>query len=372
MTTVNVTLVQPRFTATLLASPSVNVSINGSNTVTVITTETTVSVNNTNTVISIDNTGILSSLGVSTATTVRYTGNGIQTQYDLNDVLLATQYLNVSVSGLEQEINDAYTTFTVNTATSTATSFVLFTEAPPAGADVLLTYYAVRVAYDIKGDPGGTGPTGPAGPAGATGPKGDKGDKGDPGVSNVTWNTIPGRNGLTGPTDIKIGYLASAVNTGTDIVAIGSLAGQTNQGDLSIAIGPRAGQTNQGDESVAIGIWASTSTQGFGSVSIGRYAGELAQGTRAVAIGTRAGEYNQGNFSVAIGGTAGQTNQHANTIVLNATGVLPTGSFALNTDRSNAFFVKPVRRVINATQPSGFFQMLYNPTTGEIVYWTTS
>ena len=170
---------------------------------------------------------------------------------------------------------------------------------------------------------------------------------------------------------VAIGNFAAERRQGDDAVAIGSIAGRTDQGDYSVAIGPRAGNASQGSESVAIGIWASTSTQGFGSVSIGRYAGENNQGQRAVAIGNRAGSYNQGAYSVAIGGSAAQTNQHANTVVLNAQGS-GNASIALNTDRSNAFFVKPVRRVISATQPAGFFQMLYNPTTGEIVYWTTS
>jgi hypothetical protein len=84
-----------------------------------------------------------------------------------------------------------------------------------------------------------------------------------------------------------------------------------------------------------------------------------------VAVGNRAGEYNQGNYSVAIGGAAGQTNQHANTIVLNAQGNVSIGSIALDTNSTNAFFVKPVRW--SATVPVGFKPMYYNSSTGEII-----
>lgn len=187
---------------------------------------------------------------------------------------------------------------------------------------------------------------------------------------------------------VAIGNQAGERRQGTDTVAVGSLAGQTNQGKFSIGIGASsansgqgegsvaiglwAGRTNQGDQATAVGYYASTSTQGDFATSVGRLAGASNQGTRAVAIGSRAGEINQGNFSVAIGGGAGQTNQPANTIVINAQGSLPDGSVFLNPTTANAFYVKPVRRVISPTQPIGFSQMLYNPTTGEIIYWTTS
>jgi len=56
-----------------------------------------------------------------------------------------------------------------------------------------------------------------------------------------------------------------------------------------------------------------------------------------IRIGNNAGQTDQGNFSIAIGNNAGKTDQDDNTIILNAK------SQELNTDTSNAFYVKPIR-----------------------------
>ena len=123
------------------------------------------------------------------------------------------------------------------------------------------------------------------------------------------------------------------IDTTKNNISIGKSAGETEligTRDYSVAIGFQAGQTNQ-------------------------------QGS-CVAIGNQAGEINQGNYCVAIGNNAGFTGQHANTIVLNASGV------ALNTLGTDRFIVKPVRDI---GADSGFFALYYNPVTGEIGNNTT-
>jgi hypothetical protein len=370
MTTVSVTLVQPQFTATLLASPSVTVSSNGGTTVNVATTETRLTVNNPNTVVSIDNSGILTSLGVSTATVVRYVGNGVQTQYALNDELLAAQFLNVAVSGIEQEPFDAYTTFTVNTATTTATSYVLFSEAPPNGADVVLSFYSVRVAYDVRGPTGNTGPgaeihigtvtSGTNASVTNTGtaqnawfnfvlPQGPKGDTGT-GVGVIAWDDIEDKNDVNnGPIKLAIGLSAGqiaqndyAIALGTyasgltdytnqqeqSAIAIGARAGTHGQDTMAIAIGFKAADggtqwvgddpvynditgpfVNQGENSIAIGNRAGFKQQNANSIAIGTFAGTNSQQTKAIGIGYQAGSSAQGVSSVAIGDRAGVSSQ---------------------------------------------------------------
>jgi hypothetical protein len=83
-----------------------------------------------------------------------------------------------------------------------------------------------------------------------------------------------------------------------------------------------------------------------------------------VAIGHWAGQSGQGIQAVAIGFSAGRTSQGNNSIILNATGA------NLNQTTANTFTVKPVRNGGSSGLPAGFYQMAYNPTTGEIVYYT--
>jgi hypothetical protein len=99
-------------------------------------------------------------------------------------------------------------------------------------------------------------------------------------------------------------------------------------------------------------------------VAIGASTGANTQGNSAVAVGRQAGQNSQGAFSVAVGRQAGQTSQANNSIILNATGS------ALDQTTANTFTVKPVRNGGSSGLPAGFYQMAYNPTTGEIVYYT--
>jgi hypothetical protein len=75
-----------------------------------------------------------------------------------------------------------------------------------------------------------------------------------------------------------------------------------------------------------------------------------------IRIGNNAGQTDQGNFSIAIGNNAGKTDQDDNTIILNAK------SQELNTDTSNAFYVKPIRN------SEGTSLLQYDICSGEITH----
>ena len=144
-------------------------------------------------------------------------------------------------------------------------------------------------------------------------------------------------------------------NTG-NAVAIGNLAGEFNQGANAVAIGLEAGQTGQQAYSVAIGRQSGRYGQNYEAVAIGNLAGNTGQNIYGIAIGSNAGADNQGQYSIAIGRLAGQTGQHDNTIVLNASGS------ALDTQATDAFYVKPIR---GRTGPNFLY---YDDNTGEITY----
>jgi hypothetical protein len=133
---------------------------------------------------------------------------------------------------------------------------------------------------------------------------------------------------------------------------------------LAVAFGSGAGTISQGFFAVAVGQGAGYNGQGNAAVAIGSDAGGISQGLNAVAVGAGAGYTGQGINAVAIGIQAGYTNQGANSIILNATGA------TLNQTTANTFTVKPVRNGGSSGLPAGFYQMAYNPTTGEIVYYT--
>jgi len=211
---------------------------------------------------------------------------------------------------------------------------------------------------------------------------------------------VPGETAVfysgQGQYSIAIGYQTGVINQGGCAVAIGSFAGQYCQGSLSVAIGPYAGYVgqctisvaigdsaayfcqghyavavgpaagyqNQGNLSVAIGFGAGGQSQGTAAVAIGCHTGCINQGNNAVAIGSNAGYSNQGSNSVAIGSHAGNTCQPAHTIILNATGNGLNGC-AGQTCRT---YIKPVRG--SSSPGAGFYQMYYNPTTGEMIYHT--
>jgi len=175
-----------------------------------------------------------------------------------------------------------------------------------------------------------------------------------------------GRFGVSIGYNIYESYSPLAGSQPTGIISIGRSAGlSAGRGNDSIAIGTVSGG-GQGENSIALGNGAGSLGQGTNSVAIGMTAGS-AQNSNAVAIGYYAGgsgTVGQGNNSIAIGNQAGKIDQHANTIVLNATGT------ALNTSGTDRLIVKPIRQVVNGSLPSGFYNMAYNPTTGEIIYWT--
>ena len=101
------------------------------------------------------------------------------------------------------------------------------------------------------------------------------------------------------------------------------------------------------------------------AIALGQNAG-ASQGGNSIAIGSLAGNATQGANSIAIGASAGVTGQAANSIVINATGT------TLNNTVQNTLVVKPVRYQPGpeaGNLPAGFFNMAYNPTTGEIIYW---
>jgi hypothetical protein len=138
-----------------------------------------------------------------------------------------------------------------------------------------------------------------------------------------------------------------------------------NQGAGAIAIGIIPGQINQGINSIAIGYAAANSNQGTESVAIGVSAGQTVQGRDAVAIGWQAGATRQGDYSIAIGYKAGVTSQTTGSIIISA------GSSTFVSSATNAgLYISPVRHVTTSTLPSGFYNMAYNPTTYEIIYWT--
>jgi hypothetical protein len=230
---------------------------------------------------------------------------------------------------------------------------------------------------------------------------------------------------------VAIGPNAGANAQGFGSVAIGTFAGNDSQLDAAVAIGYSAGQTNQGTESVAIGFNAgasncsgiaigsgagSTNNQGIsigylsgsgglnsiiigttagtatsaGAIAIGALAAQVSQGNTsiaiggqavqngpqglsAVAIGKQAAYYGQGNSSIAIGPNAG-----GNTAVPNNSIVLDASGGNLPSAGANTTTIFPVRNVTSTnawtnparTLPTGFFFTAYNPTTGELIYWS--
>jgi hypothetical protein len=177
---------------------------------------------------------------------------------------------------------------------------------------------------------------------------------------------------------VAIGEAAAETNQGYTAVAIGAQAGNANQGNNAIAIGNIAGQEDQSSNAIAIGNYAGGDTQGIGTIAIGYYtaslnqgnyatalgynAGETNQSSNAIAIGNSAAENNQGTYAIAIGTLAGVSSQHANSIILNATGL------DLNSPAASSFTVKPVRQLNDAVTNV----LQYNTTTGEISSTTTA
>jgi hypothetical protein len=159
---------------------------------------------------------------------------------------------------------------------------------------------------------------------------------------------------------IAIGTRAGYTGQQSNTIAIGSTSGYQFQGTGAVAIGQSAGSTGQGQYAVATGFLSGASNQGSNSVAIGNLAGYSSQTANAVAIGNSSGYTGQGQNSIAIGYRAGYTGQHANTIIVNASGS------ALNSDRTDALFMAPIRN----TGTDNY--LFYNPTTNEITYQSGS
>jgi hypothetical protein len=348
MAIVSVTLNPYNFTATIQSVSGPAVTINGQPVQVVSTITNQVTVNNSSTRVGIVDSGIMTILSASTSTIDEFVGNGIKTVFTLTEEVLSSDFVEVVVGGVVQNpgLTDSYYIQTFGTGTSTATSMVHFTEAPPAGIDILTKFYSIKVAQDLIGPQGPQGPQGEQGPPGETGPKGDTGPMG-PGASNLTWYTLPYMRDSNGPGEIAIGKLAgwtsgnSSISIGEEAgrtnqaaatvavgqfsgwqnqalsaVAVGSEAARINQGSWGIAVGRYAGYSAQGQDAVAIGHRAGTETQGIYSVGLGPYAAERRQGDYAVAIGNVAGQIDQGDNSVAVGVRAGQTSQGAESVAI--------------------------------------------------------
>jgi hypothetical protein len=120
-----------------------------------------------------------------------------------------------------------------------------------------------------------------------------------------------------------------------------------------------AGRTSQGASATAIGDFAGNFAQGAGSIAIGVASGSLSQQSTSIAFGYEAGKTSQGANSIAIGFQAGLTGQHARTTILNAQGSV------LNSDRTDALFVAPIRN-------TGTNNILcYNSSSKELTYNTS-
>ena len=168
------------------------------------------------------------------------------------------------------------------------------------------------------------------------------------GGGSVTWATLGDKNGASGPSEI----------------ALGLNAGMT-QGTYAVAIGENAGTSAQGLGAVALGYGAGNSNQALAAVAIGGGAGNINQGGCAVAVGQSAGGAGQGAEALALGSQAAASAVQAScSIVINASGA------PLDNTVSNTTVIKPVRNAGSSGLPAGFFQVAYNPTTGELVYYS--
>ncbi len=159
-----------------------------------------------------------------------------------------------------------------------------------------------------------------------------------------------------GAFSVAIGFNSGCTGQAGNALALGRACGAINQGVGSMAFGLNAGFAYQSTEAISIGSTSGFTGQGSYGIAIGAAAGNRAQKTNAVALGRQAGYDTQGANSVAIGYLAGYSGQHANTIILNSSGQV------LNSDRTDAFFMAPIRNTGTSSQ------LYYNTTTKEITY----
>lgn len=151
------------------------------------------------------------------------------------------------------------------------------------------------------------------------------------GAGSTTWATLTDKNNASGPTEIALGQDAGA-GQGLGAIALGAYAGNSGQATAAVALGGGAGVSNQG--------------------------------ACAVAVGQSAGITDQGAEALALGSQAGTTSQAACSIVINATGA------PLENTVTGTTVIAPVRNAGSSGLPAGFFQVAYNPTTGELVYYS--
>jgi hypothetical protein len=159
-----------------------------------------------------------------------------------------------------------------------------------------------------------------------------------------------------------IGYNANA--SGIRSVVIGMNAGLGSQlATRQVAIGENAGANcasalNQGEYAVAVGPF-SGNAQGENSVAVGYASGDQS-GDQSVSIGNFVSATGEDGIAIGYGATASGDRS----IVINASGSALTGA------TNDTFNVKPVRNAGTSGLPAGFFQVAYNPTTGEFVYYS--
>jgi hypothetical protein len=172
----------------------------------------------------------------------------------------------------------------------------------------------------------------------------------------ATAATVNGDTVITGNVGISTSstYANKVLHANGDIYIQGNIA----QG-FSVSIGEQAALTSQNTYAAAIGYRTGYDAQAQFSTAIGTNAGFSAQGIGAIAIGRFAGEISQGRNAIAIGWNAGQSNQHDNTIVMNAR------TTALNTTRTDATYIKPVRPTTTVSN------VLAYTSEGELIDITT-
>jgi hypothetical protein len=223
---------------------------------------------------------------------------------------------------------------------------------------------------------------------------------------------------------VAIGRSAGNCCQGSGAVAIGRRAGECCQGSDAIAIGTYAGQCCQGCSAIAIGAYTSKNCQQPNAIAIGAHAAEtdydyisLQQDssvpsndglnntitvTNNYDLGNvRPGMYindngynnvmimavngqvlslaetpnsgsvsndgyftvraRQGTNAIAIGAYAASKTQFPNSIVINATGS------DLASVGSGTLVIQSLRQVTGGSIPAGFYQVAWNPTTGEMI-----
>ena len=205
---------------------------------------------------------------------------------------------------------------------------------------------------------------------------------------------------------VAIGRFSSNYNQGYESISIGTYAGYAYQGDGTVAVGKSAGESVQGQNAVAIGYEAGRGTSsdsytnntlsyafvsgdgapnmvldGSSDIRVGMlifgyavqsntYITAVDTNTNTVTLSANltdapSGSYQftgaQGQNAIAIGAYAAQKVQHSNSIVINASGQ------EVQSAGENTVVIKTVRSV-SATD--GFYPCYYNPTTGELVYFT--